>query len=358
VAIGYVGIPGSGKSHDLVQEVIIPALQAGKTVYTNIPLNTGNMMRIHHLTTAQINGLNQYPDETDETGRLKQTLSDLYIPSEDKEINKLQKCVIVHDEVQGSLPLDERRSNPDLKRIRNYIEHHRHYDVELHWASQSEHLVDVTLRRLTDTIYLYKNLKHNSIGKLSKHGRYRRRLYMMSDGEVDKEMITESIVDINPHTFMCYKSFVGNDTAGKFKAPMPRFLRNGIIIASLLAGVVLPMTVYKTYSWYKKITTKQGAANVAKDIENDTPSKAATIIGAITGENIEREKRKTIEYDSFYYDDSDGSYILCQRGIPVARCRNPGLDGIGKENCGAFDVERVEDSRLLDGPTTVGPSEP
>ena len=37
--IAYVGLPGSGKSYDVVANQIMPALEAGRRVVTNIPLN-------------------------------------------------------------------------------------------------------------------------------------------------------------------------------------------------------------------------------------------------------------------------------------------------------------------------------
>ncbi|MDY6948557.1 MAG: zonular occludens toxin domain-containing protein, partial [Pseudomonadota bacterium] len=39
----YVGLPGSGKSYGVVANQIIPALKAGRTVVTNIPLNIEKM---------------------------------------------------------------------------------------------------------------------------------------------------------------------------------------------------------------------------------------------------------------------------------------------------------------------------
>ena len=39
--IAYVGLPGSGKSYGVVENVIIPALKAGRHVITNIPLKCG-----------------------------------------------------------------------------------------------------------------------------------------------------------------------------------------------------------------------------------------------------------------------------------------------------------------------------
>lgn len=41
--VGYSGLPGSGKSYGVVENVIIPALQAGRHIITNIPLKVGRL---------------------------------------------------------------------------------------------------------------------------------------------------------------------------------------------------------------------------------------------------------------------------------------------------------------------------
>lgn len=41
--VGYSGLPGSGKSYGVVENVIIPALQSGRHVITNIPLKLGRL---------------------------------------------------------------------------------------------------------------------------------------------------------------------------------------------------------------------------------------------------------------------------------------------------------------------------
>lgn len=39
--VAYVGLPGSGKSYGVVENVVIPALRAGRRIITNIPLRIG-----------------------------------------------------------------------------------------------------------------------------------------------------------------------------------------------------------------------------------------------------------------------------------------------------------------------------
>ncbi|MES9961688.1 MAG: zonular occludens toxin domain-containing protein [Sedimenticola sp.] len=44
----YTGLPGSGKSYGVVEQVIIPALEGGRTVVTNIPLNEMEIYKYLH----------------------------------------------------------------------------------------------------------------------------------------------------------------------------------------------------------------------------------------------------------------------------------------------------------------------
>ncbi|MET0082675.1 MAG: zonular occludens toxin domain-containing protein [Sedimenticola sp.] len=46
--IAYTGLPGSGKSYGVVENVIIPALEEGRTIITNIPLNEIEIYRHLH----------------------------------------------------------------------------------------------------------------------------------------------------------------------------------------------------------------------------------------------------------------------------------------------------------------------
>lgn len=41
--VGYSGLPGSGKSYGVVENVIIPALESGRHIITNIPLKLGRL---------------------------------------------------------------------------------------------------------------------------------------------------------------------------------------------------------------------------------------------------------------------------------------------------------------------------
>jgi zona occludens toxin (predicted ATPase) len=41
--VGYSGLPGSGKSYGVVENVVIPALESGRHIITNIPLKTGRL---------------------------------------------------------------------------------------------------------------------------------------------------------------------------------------------------------------------------------------------------------------------------------------------------------------------------
>jgi len=46
--VAYTGLPGSGKSYDVVANQIMPALEAGRKVVTNIPLNLDAIREVTH----------------------------------------------------------------------------------------------------------------------------------------------------------------------------------------------------------------------------------------------------------------------------------------------------------------------
>lgn len=43
--VAYTGLPGAGKSYGVVENVILPSLRKGRTVYTNIPMNYDELQK-------------------------------------------------------------------------------------------------------------------------------------------------------------------------------------------------------------------------------------------------------------------------------------------------------------------------
>lgn len=66
--IGYAGLPGSGKSYGVVENVVLPALKAGRAIVTNLVLNMDKIKedfpdcKIEYFETANVN--NEYFDMT------------------------------------------------------------------------------------------------------------------------------------------------------------------------------------------------------------------------------------------------------------------------------------------------------
>lgn len=60
----YVGLPGSGKSYGVVENVIVPAVKEFRTVYTNIPLNLDEFFRRYKVRPVQFDArdLEENPD--------------------------------------------------------------------------------------------------------------------------------------------------------------------------------------------------------------------------------------------------------------------------------------------------------
>lgn len=266
-----LGMPGSGKSLDLVSRVIIPHLRLGRNVVTNIPLNVSYLFQIHGLPTDSITKLRVIPDINNEEGQLYQPISELYIPSEDNAINTLKNTTVVHDEIQTSFGFDDRRSSPHMRRFREFLSHHRHYGTDIYWASQDISLVDITLRRLTGLAYVFQNLKHKKRFSLTKnYGFYRRRMFMVAEGFIEtKDVLEDVTLPIDPKIFACYTSFSGSGVAAKI--PMPLYLRYSLYVLGAIA-LALPLILWRMYVSYSPMLVKKDPVSHSKPSFKQTDS--------------------------------------------------------------------------------------
>lgn len=354
MAEGIVGLPGGGKSYDVVSRVIIPDLKMGKTVFTNIPLHPGNIQKIFGIELSQIKNLHIIPDIHNEQGNLIQPICDLYQPTESKRINKALGATIVHDEIQTSFPFDERRSNADLKRFREWLSHHRHYKTEFYWISQSPELIEINIRRLTDIMYHCRSLKHSPKSYLSKYGLYRRRMFMLSNGEFDhKEPLDDQVIKLDPRVFAAYQSFA--DVGGKwgtFRAPMPIKIRRALWIAGILSFTIIPWSIYKSYTFVSSTSSK-------KNVNQVTPSAISHPIHKVEPTLKSVSLNEVIEYDGVFFDSRFGTFVLLRKGEPVARCGN--LSGDFFESfvdCGEFKAKRVAFGGMSNGLPTMETDKP
>lgn len=142
----YVGRPGSGKSYGVVENVILPALRAGRLVVTNIPLHMDVVLRdfdaglICQLTNPQLEGGDDH--------------FWLSFPG---------GAVIVLDEVWRIWPAGL-SSNRVPKSQREFFSEHRHkvghdgFTQEIALVVQSVSQIAVFIHELIDTTYFARKL--------------------------------------------------------------------------------------------------------------------------------------------------------------------------------------------------------
>jgi zona occludens toxin len=199
----YIGRPGSGKSYGAVQNVILPALKAGRRVVTNIPMN---------LEALQENG---YP-----TDQLEQFESKA--PTEDYEFFTFEKnptfkgSTIVVDEPWRYWPTGTKAAQiPEP--IRAFFAEHRHHTSD---AGHSTQIVLVTqdlsqiasfIRKLIDKTFICSKLDALGLG-----ARFRLEIYSGSVGIDDTYFAKERKLNVltgkyKPAVYQFYKSQTQND---------------------------------------------------------------------------------------------------------------------------------------------------
>lgn len=145
----YVGKPGSGKSYSVVAYVIIPSLQQGRHVVTNIPLN------IDLLKEAYPNGeVTQLPDDWFSVP----TIAD-FVPN---------GCVLVLDELWRRWPQGMRANQAHLQDKALLAEHRHRVDdkgnsMRIVLVTQDLSQVASFARTLIETTYRVRSIKRNKL---------------------------------------------------------------------------------------------------------------------------------------------------------------------------------------------------
>lgn len=148
--IAYTGLPGSGKSYGVVENVVLPALKAGRVVVTNVAL------RVPELEAA-IPGADVRLFSLEEVRSNKQSLDDVAPPG----------CVLIIDEVQKLWPSGTRADKANPGHLAFLTEHRHKVDA----ADQSMQIVLCTqdlanvatfVRSLVE--FTYRSVKLSALG--------------------------------------------------------------------------------------------------------------------------------------------------------------------------------------------------
>jgi len=220
---GRVGRGGSGKTTFALRDDIIPALQKGRKVITNVPLLIENLELIHKI--------NPYLIKMVTMDEMKALIS-RRASSSPEDAGELANSLLVIDEIQEILPggLNKTPFKEDAVKVVSWL---RHDDCELVWMTQHYESVDKQFRVRTH-IYCY----HDDMGVLG-IPRLRQRYRMPDmDGEPKEEFGSPEYYKQDWKINKCFKSAeTGTHEKGSaLKVRIPQKLIYAIVLFIALLG--------------------------------------------------------------------------------------------------------------------------
>lgn len=298
---GHYGKGGSGKSRDIVETDIIPALQAGRKVITNLPLLVDGILTYFH----KIDYRNIIICTHEE---LVQKMVARMARGKD-DPGEFAHALICWDEIQDVFPAGFKRRGTgkeaekfDLEReaFIGYLAWSRHDDSEFIWATQHYSSVDVELRRKTHIYIQHEHLFH--LG-LKKRWVARKQLPDQQTGDPNPGAGTERTFGENQIIFRCYRSAeVGNHKASSRQKMM---IPKKIIIVSVLALIAIAYTVISFI--------RQGNPLDASTYAQKRPG--AIDAPTINGIEISKEKTKEKGGGKSEYTYNQVESIICMYGV-------------------------------------------
>lgn len=191
----YVGIPGSGKSYGVVENVIIPSCDEGRTVFTNIPINKDARESLKHVIQFDTKDIEENPN----------WFKEVFRPG----------AIFVFDEVWRLWP-SGMRATAMVESHKSFLAEHRHM------AGEDGRSTDIVLinqdlgniasypRSLIETTYRAEKL--TAIGQ---HNRYRIDVYrgaVTGQTPPQKLRVRQMFGKYKPEIYACYTSQTMSET--------------------------------------------------------------------------------------------------------------------------------------------------
>lgn len=223
-----IGKKGSGKSYYLIKHYIIPALQRGSQVYTNIDFG---FEEYPHLSWCSVSRFAEY---------LKLDCRPLLFPVSDTEIQRLvtlpakspeafrtpKKSMIIIDEIQDIFFTRDSHKVP--QGVYTWFSWHRHGAIDLVATSQSPKLIDYQIVELFNRTIKIQNLGGFGFGRSTYQLRYYSRWNSF-------EHDTQKVERYDKNIFQLYRSCSAFGLAEEVRVPtFVKMFVFGIIVLVLL----------------------------------------------------------------------------------------------------------------------------
>lgn len=165
-----VGRPGSGKSYEAIAYHLIPAIESGRRVVTNLPLHLDHFIAVYGPDALEL--IEVVPDEfSKEHGVIKPFSTPSYFTSDEWRDDKGRGPLFIIDECHFQYPKTGRgkKASDDIADCLEYFSMHRHYGHDILLMTQSLGKLNRDLRDMIEVQYSVS--KHTALGSQKSYTR-------------------------------------------------------------------------------------------------------------------------------------------------------------------------------------------
>ncbi|QSV15466.1 zonular occludens toxin domain-containing protein [Photobacterium ganghwense] len=194
-----VGRPGGGKSYEAVVFHIIPAIQNGRKVVTNLPLNIDHFVKVFGEDARSL--IRTIDTKLDDFGNMNRAFSKPEDYQDDWKNDKGQGVLVVVDEAHMVLPC-----SGTSKEVLEFLSLHRHYGIDIILITQSDRKLHRDVRDMVQL--LYRCSKNTALGSNDSYTQ------KVKDG-VRGEIVNTNIRRYKSSYFPFYQSHTASNAAVK-----------------------------------------------------------------------------------------------------------------------------------------------
>ncbi len=266
----YTGLPGSGKSYTVVQDVILPAIKEGRTVYTNVPLH--DEVWISEFGSAPVFF------ETRDAMDNQNWFSEVF-PS---------GALLVLDECWRIWPSGLKANNVNADH-KTFLAEHRHRvgedgrSTEIVLVTQDCGQLSAFVRQLIEKTFRCKKL--DTVGQTN---RYRLDIYEGAVTGANPPMdrrVREIYGEYKPEVYRFYKSHTKSETGGAGDETKTdqraNILKGGKARAILISALLLP--IFSGFLWYRLYQKYYGHHDASVSVQ------APAGVGAVVRAPVKKE---------------------------------------------------------------------
>lgn len=288
----YYGKIGDGKTYHVVRNELIPAILAGRRIYTNIDglnfryLSTYLNISLHEIKVTHIENGNWF-------------VQNMQLSNEQKEWTN------PHVEHNSLFIIDEAQRIWDARDFRNtkkeflsFLEYHRHFGFDIVFITQNPKRLESSILRLTNEAYQIKNLKFL--------GSFLGRRYVLHARQtpLDRDIIYTVRGVLKDEIFRCYKSYQArSDVQKKAKGALSQAW---VYVIALLC--IVPIILFVARGGLS-FTNKKNAEKIVKGVKAD---------GRTDNNQV---------FSDFHYD------IPSQASVAVPQAQAQAHIGLGVDDC-------------------------